>query len=147
MVALAGAVVPASALELELAAPRATTTSQAPSLAEFFDPRGFSVVAGRAARVLEDLARGARPVVSLSVPRLARNGTAGRIAPFSSRGLAFDGRVKPDLAAPGVALMTSEPGANDDGSARYGTVSGSSAAAATVAGAAAVLAKARPKPD
>jgi subtilisin family serine protease len=201
MVALAGAVVPASALELELAAPRATTTSQAPSLAEFFDPRGFSVVAGRAAlvpvggdprtavenaaragasavvlyggplpagglgldesvpvpavgissaaaaRVLEDLARGARPVVSLSVPRLARNGTAGRIAPFSSRGLAFDGRVKPDLAAPGVALATADPGSNDDGSARYATVSGSSAAAATVAGAAAVLAQARPNLD
>ena len=68
----------------------------------------------------------------------------GRVAPFSSRGLAFDGRVKPDLVAPGVALATSEPGADDDGSPRYGTVNGSSAAAAAVAGAAALLAQARP---
>ena len=70
---------------------------------------------------------------------------SGDIAPFSSRGLAFDGRVKPDLIAPGVALGTSEPGLNDDGTPRFGTVNGSSAAAAVVAGAAAVLAQARPE--
>ena len=40
--------------------------------------------------------------------------------------------------------MTSEPGANDDGSPRFGTVNGSSPAAAVVAGAAAVLAQTRP---
>jgi hypothetical protein len=82
--------------------------------------------------------------VSIGLPTPARNGTSGEIAPFSSRGLAFDGRVKPDLAAPGVALATSEAGRNEDGSASYGTVNGSSAAAAIVAGAAAVLAQARP---
>ena len=84
------------------------------------------------------------PAVSIGVPNVVRNGSDGEIAPFSSRGLAFDGRVKPDLAAPGVALTTSEPGANDDGTPRYGTVNGSSPAAAVVAGAAAVLAQARP---
>jgi hypothetical protein len=52
--------------------------------------------------------------------------------------------VKPDLIAPGVALATSEPGLNDDGTPRFGTINGSSAAAAVVAGAAAVLAQARP---
>jgi len=78
------------------------------------------------------------------VPRVVHNASDGGIAPFSSRGLAFDGRVKPDLAAPGVALTTSEPGANDDGTPRFGTVNGSSPAAAVVAGAAAVLAQARP---
>ena len=41
-------------------------------------------------------------------------------------------------------VATSEPGANDDGTPRFGTVNGSSAAAAVVAGAAAVLAQARP---
>src|SRR4051794_22853905 len=85
-----------------------------------------------------------RPAVSIGVPRIVRNSSDGGIAPFSSRGLAFDGRVKPDLAAPGVALTTSEPGANDDGTPSYGTVNGSSPAAAVVAGAAAVLAQARP---
>ena len=33
----------------------------------------------------------------------SRNGGDGALAPFSSRGLAFDGRVKPDVVAPGVA--------------------------------------------
>jgi minor extracellular serine protease Vpr len=72
------------------------------------------------------------------------NAEQGRVAGFSSSGLAFDGGVKPDLVAPGVALATSDPGANADGSPRYVTVNGSSAAAATVAGAAALLAQARP---
>jgi Subtilase family len=65
-------------------------------------------------------------------------------APFSSTGLAFDGRVKPELVAPGVALATSEPGVGADGRPRYGTVNGTSASAAVVAGAAALLAQARP---
>ena len=61
------------------------------------------------------------------------------IAPFSSGGVAFDGRVKPDLVAPGVGLATSDAGA--DG---YATVTGSSAAAAVAAGAAALVLEARP---
>ena len=74
----------------------------------------------------------------------APNGMQGFVAGFSSRGLAFDGRVKPDVAAPGVALATSEPGSAPDGSSLYGTVNGTSGAAATVAGAAALLAEMRP---
>jgi hypothetical protein len=100
-----------------------------------------------AQEALAALGRGARPAVSLGSPRLARNATVAGIAPFSSRGLAFDGTLKPDVAAPGVALLTAEPGANEDGSPRFGTINGSSAAAATVAGAAAVLAQARPNLD
>jgi subtilisin family serine protease len=72
---------------------------------------------------------------------------ANRIAPFSSWGLAFDGSVKPELLAPGVGLVTAEPGAADDGTAAFGTVNGSSAAAAVVTGAAALLAEARPDAD
>jgi len=62
-------------------------------------------------------------------------------------GLAFDGSVKPNLAAPGVALATAEPGAAPDGSPLFGTVSGTSAAAAVVAGGAALLAEMRPALD
>src|SRR5205085_4864072 len=96
---------------------------------------------------LDALAAGRHPALSLGASRVARNGTGGGTAPFSSRGLSFDWRVRPDLLGPGVALMTSEPSAAEDGSAAYGTVNGSSAAAATVAGAAALLAQARPDLD
>jgi hypothetical protein len=70
-----------------------------------------------------------------------------RTAPFSSWGLAFDGGIKPDLVAAGVGLVTSEPGAAADGGSLFGTVSGSSAASAVAAGAAALLAESRPDAD
>jgi len=75
------------------------------------------------------------------------NAERGDVASFSSRGLAFDGSVKPDIVAPGIALATAEPGAAADGSPLYGTINGTSGAAATVAGAAAVLAQMRPSLD
>ncbi len=74
----------------------------------------------------------------------AGNGDLGFVAGFSSRGLAFDGRVKPDVSAPGVGLATAEPGTAPDGTPLYGTVNGTSGAAATVAGAAALLFDMRP---
>ena len=196
---LAGAVVAARPMELELATPRpAAEGTSGPQLAQFFNGHGVSLVAGHAALVhggqdprlatqyaaragaaavvlygtelpagglgLDEsvnvpvlslpsrvgllaataVRRHERPAISIGVPQIALNGNSGEIAPFSSRGLAFDGRVKPDLIAPGVALATSEPGSNDDGTPRFGTINGSSAAAAVVAGAAAVLAQARP---
>jgi subtilisin family serine protease len=196
---LANAVVSVHPHELELVAPRSPERgATGPDLGDFFDDRGRSLVAGRAALLdagedpqlateyaaragaaavvlygtqlpagglgldenvavpvvsvpdraarlaLEALARQRHPLVSIGVPTPAHNGTSGEIAPFSSRGLAFDGRVKPDLAAPGVGIATSEPGTDEDGSTRFGTVNGSSPAAAVVAGAAAVLAQARP---
>ena len=98
----------------------------------------------RAARPLARLAAGEPVTVSLGSARTVPVAEQGRVASFSSSGLAFDGRVKPDLVAPGVGLATSDPGANADGSPRFVTVNGSSAAAATVAGAAALLAQARP---
>ena len=196
---LAGVVASPHAQELELVAPHPRGPGSAGhDLRGFFDDRGRSLVAGRAALLhagddpqlaseyavragaaavvlygtrlpagglgldedvsvpvvslparvgrlaLAALSARARPEISIGVPVRARNGTSGEIAPFSSRGLAFDGRVKPDLAAPGVAVATAEAGKNEDGSPRFGTVNGSSAAAAVVAGAAAVLAQARP---
>ena len=89
------------------------------------------------------LSRGGHPVASVGVPDTAHNGTSAQVAPFSSHGLAFDGRVKPDVAAPGVVLATSDAGRNEDGTPRFATVNGSSGAAAVVAGAAALLAELR----
>ena len=61
-----------------------------------------------------------------------------------ARALVRRPRSKPDLAAPGIGLATSDPGVAADGEPAFATVNGTSAAAAAVAGAAAVLAQARP---
>ena len=84
-------------------------------------------------------------VASLGAVGSRRNEAGGRVAAFSSQGLAFDARVKPELVAPGVAVGTAEPGTTEEGVPRSGTINGTSAAAATVAGAAALLAQARPE--
>jgi Subtilase family len=83
-------------------------------------------------------------LVAIAAPRSAAQRTSAA-APFSSWGFAFDGGIKPDLIAPGVGLVTSEPGAAADGRGLFATVNGSSAAAAVVAGSAALLAEARPE--
>ncbi len=93
---------------------------------------------------LARLARRQAVTVSLGGSVTAANVEQGRVASFSSSGLAFDGTVKPDLVAPGVGLATSDPGTNSDGSPRFASVNGSSPASAVVAGAAALLAQARP---
>ena len=203
---LASAVALDAAVDAGVGVPRRESTApqrRAASvpLLDFFDRKGFSLVAGKAAliRVGSDpattVANAARagavavlfyganlpagaigldesaaiPVVSIPTPtaqtllarldhgvpvtvsigraRTTANVSEDRVARFSSTGLAFDGRVKPEVVAPGVSLGTAEPGANSDLSARFGTVSGTSAAAAIVAGAAALLAQARPELD
>ena len=85
--------------------------------------------------------------VSVGAVHSATNTGRGIVASFSSQGLAYDGSLKPNIAAPGVAIATSEPGSAADQSPLYGTVNGTSAAAATVAGAAALLAQMRPDLD
>ena len=100
-----------------------------------------------ARRVLAQIRHGVLATASIGATRTASNAGEGRVARFSSTGLAFDGRVKPEVVAPGVALETAEAGSNPDGSARYGTLNGTSGAAALVAGAAALLAQARPDLD
>jgi subtilisin family serine protease len=204
-VPLVGAVAPRDKLFLRLGAPRlersAIDDGTPPRLGDFFDERGFSFVAGRAAlvpagadpsyaaaqavkagaalvvvygdtlpaggigldegvtvpvvtvpgwagrAVLDAFHSGSRPIVSIGMARGEASRVEGRVAPFSSRGLAFDGFVKPDLVAPGVSLLTADPGKAEDGTARYSSLSGSSGAAAVVAGAAALLAQSRPELD
>ena len=203
---LAGAVTPTRPLDVGIGGPRSQTTEPAGyqgavPLLDFFDRRGSSLVAGRAALVpagidpngavanaaqagavavlfygadlpaggigldertpipavsvpvdvahalLDRIRSGVQTTLSLGAVHTESNAGEGRVMGFSSTGLAFDGRVKPEVVAPGVALETAEPGANADGSARYGTVNGTSAAAALVAGSAALLAQARPYLD
>jgi subtilisin family serine protease len=105
----------------------------------------LSVPAAVARRLLDALESGVRTGVSIGPAEAVASASARSVAPFSSRGLAFDARVKPELTAPGVGVATSQAGANADGTPRFGTINGSSAAAAAVAGAAALLAQARPE--
>ena len=111
-------------------------------------PTGVPVVGlpdGLALTMQALLASGIPVTVSIGAVGVAANGEGGAIATFSSRGLAFGGIVKPELVAPGVAVPTSEPGRGQDGEVRFGTVSGTSVAAAVTAGAAAVLAEGHPR--
>ena len=103
---------------------------------------GIDATAGAALRAA--LESGANVGVSIAPLRAGPNPAYGRVAAFSSQGLAFDGGIKPELVGPGVGVVTSAPGTNPDGSPRFATVSGTSIAAAAVAGAAALLAQARP---
>jgi subtilisin family serine protease len=198
---LLGPVAPSHTQTLRVATPRSTEGLAGSTSVDFFDAKGFSLVAGRAVvvpvgadpqasalaaaragaaavvlyggslppgslRVSEEqtapvvvvptadavaLLAAQRAGIDVGVAIGARQNVAnperGFVAGFSSRGLAFDGAVKPNVAAPGVALATAEPGAASDGSPLYGTVNGTSAAAATVAGAAALLAQMRPALD
>ncbi len=202
-VALGGSAAPKTALNESLASPRAVETTTpgfepAPDLSLFFDSKGYSLVAGKAALVpagddpldsarnaglagasavvlygtslpsgalgLDEnvtvpvvsvparagneasarLRRGENVEVSIGTPFTAPNPDAGKIASFSSSGLSFRGEVKPNLVAPGVGIATADAGTTTEGFPAFATVSGTSAAAAVVAGAAALLTQARP---
>jgi subtilisin family serine protease len=110
-------------------------------------PAGVPVVGlanGLVREIRALIAAGVPVTVAIGDVEIAEREGGGSIAAFSSRGLAFGGGVKPDLAAPGVSVPTSEPGRGDEGEIRFGTVSGTSAAAAVTAGVAAILAQGRP---
>ena len=81
--------------------------------------------------------------------RLTRCGGGGRprIAGFSSWGLGFGGNPKPEVAGPGVGVVTVDPGVAPDHSSHFVVVDGGSAAAAAAAGEAAVVAQATAEPD
>jgi hypothetical protein len=84
--------------------------------------------------------------LELSVVPARRTGVADRprIPRFSSWGLGDGGHPKPEVAGPGVGVVTVDPGASSDGSSRFALVDGTSAAAAAVAGEAAIVVEARP---
>ncbi|MEZ4430609.1 MAG: S8 family serine peptidase, partial [Nannocystaceae bacterium] len=65
---------------------------------------------------------------------------AGTIAPFSSRGPTADGRVKPDVSAPGVDVVFASPNSLDE----YGATNGTSLATPLAAGVGALLLEADP---
>jgi hypothetical protein len=102
-----------------------------------------AVPAEAAADLRSALRAGRAPRVTLGAARRASNPGAGGVAAFSSSGTAFGGIAKPDLLGPGVGVATGEPGESPDGSQRFRAVTGTSAAAAAVAGAAALLTEAR----
>jgi hypothetical protein len=83
-------------------------------------------------------------VISVGPARTVGGERRPHIAGFSSWGLGFGGEPKPDVAGPGVGLVTVDPGTTHDGSSRFVLVDGASAAAAVVAGEAAIVAQARP---
>ncbi|WP_327093036.1 S8 family serine peptidase [Nonomuraea sp. NBC_01738] len=66
-------------------------------------------------------------------------GADHKIAGFSSRGSGQDGRIKPDISAPGVQVLSALPGST------YGAWDGTSMATPHVAGAIALLWSARPE--
>jgi subtilisin family serine protease len=105
------------------------------------------VSAPAASEVRGALADGIPVELAVGAAAFGANPELGAVAPFSSTGLALDGGPGSEVAAPGVGLVTAVPGRNEGGAARYGTLSGSSAAAAVVAGSAALLAEARPDLD
>ena len=105
------------------------------------------VSAGVAAEVRRSLAAGVPVDLGVGAAAFGSNPELDAVAPFSSTGLSLDGGAGAELTAPGVGLVTAVPGRNEGGAARYGTLSGSSAAAAIVAGSAALLAQARPDLD
>jgi hypothetical protein len=110
-------------------------------------PDGVPVVGlatGLVGEIRALLAAGVPVTVAIGGVDVALREGGGGIAAFSSRGLAFDGGLKPDLAAPGISVPTAEPGRGDAGEISFGTVSGTSAAAAVTAGVAAILAQGRP---
>lgn len=86
----------------------------------------------------------ARLVISVGPAHRAGSAAVPHVAAFSSWGLGFGGNPKPDVAGPGVGIVTADPGTAHDGSSRFVVVDGASAAAAAVAGEAAIVAQARP---
>ena len=76
-------------------------------------PAGVPVV-GLPERIVRELraliAAGVPVTVSVGAVDVEQNVAGDSVAAFSSRGLAFQGGLKPDLVAAGVAVPTSEPG-------------------------------------
>src|SRR5262245_46730066 len=105
----------------------------------------FAIPGDAGAEVGEALSAGREVSIIAERANPAANPDAGSAAGFSSEGPSA-GASKPDLVAAGVGLVT--PDASPAGSEpRYAAVTGTSAAAAVAAGAAALVRELRPKLD
>ena len=198
---LLGAVGPSHSLNLRVATPRTTRGLAGSQSVDYFSPKGYSLVAGRAVVVplgadpqaaASAASRAGAAAVVLYGPALppgsfrvaedetapssssrrrrrsscsrrsapgstwgSRSGratptriaTAARSPSFSSRGLAFDSGDQAERRRARHCARDRRARAATDGSPLYGTVNGTSGAAATVAGAAALLAQMRPSLD
>jgi len=76
----------------------------------------------------------------LAVGATARGISAGGVASFSSRGMTLDGRIKPDLTAPGLNIVSANNDINiNSNNCNTRSMSGTSMAAPTAAGLAALV--------
>ncbi len=89
-------------------------------------------------RLAQAVAAGQPVTVTAGAATYAPNALRDAVAPFSSEGLGWDDRLKPDVVLPGVAIIGAEAGGG------YAAVSGTSVAAAQAAGLVAVLAAQHP---
>ncbi len=89
-------------------------------------------------RIAQAVAAGQQVTVTAGTAAYAPNALRDAVAPFSSEGLGWDDRLKPDVVLPGVAIIGAEAGGG------YAAVSGTSVAAAQAAGLVAVLAAQHP---
>ena len=69
-----------------------------------------SIPSSVAGQLIRMIASGRDAAASIGSPHARPNDGASSVAAFSSTGLAYDGRVKPDVVAPGVAIATATPG-------------------------------------
>ena len=99
-----------------------------------------ALLASTAGQQLLDWANtpGASATIALSGSGRVLSSSPELVAPFSGRGPAFGMYLKPDLTAPGVAVVAAAHTANPSGTG-YVALSGTSVAAAHVAGGAAIL--------
>jgi len=102
-------------------------------------------VLGVPASLLQETRGAGQLVVSVGEAHGARGAGGKHVAGFSSSGLAYGGHPKPEVAGPGVGVVTVDPGRLPDRSSRFVLVDGASAAAAVVAGQAAIAVQARPE--